>query len=165
VVKWPRFILLAVVVALGAWAWVVLHPTPEHLIRHKLEDLARAASFGPNQGSLAKLAGAQRVADFCATNVEVHIDVPGQQERSLAGREDVQQAALAARASVPALTVTFPDATVVVSADKQSAMADLTLQAQVAGEREMIVQEVKVTFQKIDGQWLIVKVETVRTLR
>jgi hypothetical protein len=164
-VKWPRFFLLAVVVALGAWAWVALHPGPERLIRRRLEGLAHAASFGPNQGYLAKLAGAQSVADFCATNIEVNINVPGSQEHRLAGREDIQQAALALRASVQAVTVTFPDVTVQVSADQQSAVADLTLQARVAGEQEMIVQEVKVTLQKIDGQWLMVKVETVRTLR
>ena len=163
--KWPRLIFLAFVVALGAWAWVALHPDPERLIRRRLEGLARAASFGPNQGSLAKLAGAERVAGFCATNIEVSIDVPGRQEHRLAGREDIQQAALALRASAQALTVTFPDVTVLVGADRQSAVADLTLQARVAGEHDMIVQEVKITLQKIDGQWLLVKVETVRTLR
>jgi hypothetical protein len=164
-VKWPRFFLLAVVAGLGVWAWVALHPDPERLIRRRLASLASAASFGPNQGSLAKLAGAERVADFCATNIEVTIDIPGRQEQRLAGREDIQQVALGLRASVPALTVTFPDVAVLVSADKQSAVADLTLQAQVAGEHDMIVEEAKVTLQKIDGQWLIVKVETVRTLK
>jgi hypothetical protein len=164
-VKWPRYFLLALVVALGVWAWVALHPDPEHLIRRQLENLARTASFGPNQGYLAKLAGAQKLADFCATNIEVTIDVPGHQEHRLAGREDIQQTALAVRASVSSLTVTFPDIAVQVSADQQSAVADLTLEAQVAGERDMIVQEMKVTLQKIGGQWLLVKVETVRTLR
>ena len=163
--KWLRFLLLAVVVALGVWAWMALHPDPERVIRRRLEGLARAASFEPNQGSLAKLVGAERVANFCSTNVDVNIDVPGHQEHRLAGREEIQQAALALRASARGLTVTFPDVTIQVSADKQSAVADLTLQAQVAGERDMIVQEVKVTLQKIDGQWLLVKLETVRTLR
>lgn len=163
--KWPRFFLLAVVAGLGFWAWIALHPDPEKVIRRRLKRLAQAASFGPNQGYLAKLAGAQSLADFCATNIEINIDVPGRQEHRLAGREDIQQAALAARASVPSLTVTFPDISVQVGADQQSAVADLTLEAQVAGERDMIVQEVKITLQKIDGQWLLVKVETVRTLR
>jgi len=164
-VKWPRLFLLAVVVALGAWAWIVLHPSPERRIRRQLEGVAHAASFGPNQGSLAKLAGAASAADFFATNVEVQIDVPGYQGHRLAGREEIQQAALASRASVRSLTVTFPDITVIVNADQESAVADLTLQARVAGEQEMIVQEMKVTLRKINGQWLIIKVETVRTLQ
>lgn len=163
-VKWLRLLLLVIVVALGAWAWVALHPSPERLIRRQLEGVARAASFGPGQGYLAKLAGAQRLADFFSTNIEVHIDVPGHQGHTLAGREEIQQAALASRASVQSLTVTFPDVTVIVDSDQESAVADLTLQARVAGEQEMIVQEMKVTLRKINGQWLIIKVETVRTL-
>ena len=82
----------------------------------------------------------------------------------MAGREEIQQAALAARASVTALIVTFPDVTVMVNADHESAAADLTLQAQVPGQPDMFVQEVKITLRKINGQWLIVKAETVRTL-
>lgn len=162
--KWSRLFLLAVVVVLGAWAWMALHPSPERRIRRQLEGIARAASFGPNQGNLAKLAGAQSLADFFSTNVEVHIDVPGHAGQRLVGREEIQQAALASRASVQSLTVTFPDITVIVNADQESAVADLTLQARVAGEQEMIVQEMKVTLRKINGQWLIIKVETVRTL-
>jgi hypothetical protein len=164
-VKWSRFFLIAIVVALGAWAWVALHPSPERLIRRRLESVAHAASFGPGQGFLSKVAGAQSLANSCATNIEVKIDVPGHQEHSLASREDIQQAALAMRASIRALTVTFPDIIVNVSADQQSAVADLTLEARVAGESDMIVQEVKVTLQKIDGKWLMTKVETVRTLK
>jgi hypothetical protein len=164
-VKGARLFLLAVVAALMAWAWVALHPSPERQIRRRLEKAAQAASFGPNKGFLSKVAGAERLADFCLTNIEVKIDVPGHPEHTLSGREDVHQAALAVRASVQALTVTFPDIAIIVSADKQSAVADLTLEAHAAGESDMIVQEVKVTLQKIDGQWLMAKVETVRTLK
>jgi hypothetical protein len=163
--KWPRLLLATVVVALGAWAWMALHPSPETLIRKLLDGVARAASFGPNQGYLAKLNGAQTLADFFSTNVEVNLDVPGRQEHRLAGREEIQQAALAARASVQSLAVNFPDVTIMVNADKESAVADATLQARVAGEQDMIVQEMKFTLRKINGSWLIVKVETVRTLK
>jgi len=151
-------------VALGAWAWMALHPSPERLIRRQLEGVARAASFGPDQGYLAKMAGAQRLPDFFSTNVEVQIDIPGHHGHRLAGREEIQQAALASRASVQSMTVTFPDVTVIVNADQESAVADLTLQARVSGEQETVVQEMKATLRKINDQWLIVKVETVRTL-
>ena len=162
--KWPRPLRLALVAALGVCAWVVFHPSPERLIRKQLKGVTKAVSFGPNEGSLAKLAGAQRLADFFSTNVEVQINVPGRQEHRLAGREEIQQAALAARSSMQSLSVTFPDITIIVNADQQSAVADLTLQARIAGEPDMIVQEMKFTLRKIAGEWLIVKVETVRTL-
>ena len=163
--KWSRLFLLAIAAALVGWAWVALHPSPERVIRRRLEKLALAASYGPNQGYLAKLSGAQSLADFCATNIDVNVDVPGRPELRLAGREDVQQAALALRASVQSVNVTFPDVTIVVGADKTSAVADLTVEARVAGERDMYVQEVKLALHKIEGQWLIMKAETVRTLR
>jgi hypothetical protein len=163
-VKWPRFFLFVVVAALGVWGWIVLHPSPERLIRKQLDGVARAVSFGPDQGNLARLASAERLGGFFSTNVEVQIDVPGRQEHRLAGRDEIQQAALGARASLHALRVIFPDVTVIISADEESAVADLTLEAQSEGEMDRIVQEMKVTLRKINGQWLIVKVETVRTL-
>jgi hypothetical protein len=81
------------------------------------------------------------------------------------GRAEIPQAAMAARASGNSLSVAFPDVTVIVNADQQSAVADVTLQVKISGEADAIVQEVKATLQKINGQWLILKVETVRTLQ
>jgi len=163
--KWPRLLLLAVVVGLMAWAWVAMHPSPEKLIRKQLDGVARAASFGPNQGALAKLAGAESLEDFFSTNVEIKIDVPGHQEHRLMTRSEIPQVAMGVRASVRSLSVAFPDVTVTINADQESAIADATLQVKVADEPDMIVQEVKVTLRKSKGQWLIVKVETVRTLQ
>jgi hypothetical protein len=163
-VKWPQIIFVVVVLALADWAWIALHPSPERVIRRQLDGIAKAASFGPNQGALAKLRGADKLTEFFSTNVEVSIDVPGQSAHHLMGREEIQQAAIAARGSVQSLSVTFPDVSIVVNSDKESAVADLTLQARVAGEQDMIVQEMKMTFRNIDGDWLVAKVETVRTL-
>ena len=163
--KWPRLLLLAVVAGLLAWAWVAMHPSPEKLIRKQLDGVARAASFRANQGALAKLAGAESLEDFFSTNVEIKIDVPGHQEHRLMGRSEIPQVAMGVRSSVRSLSVTFPDVTVLVNADQQSAIADATLQVKIGGESDMIVQEVKVTLRRTNGQWLIVKVETVRTLQ
>lgn len=162
--KASRLLLFTVLAALAGWAWTILHPSPERAIRKQLEGVARAVSFGPEQGSLARLAGAERLAGFFSTNVDIEIDVPERQEHRMAGREEVQQAALAARGALRALRVSFPDVTVVVNADQQSAVADLTLQALAEGQMDRIFQEMKVTLRKINGEWLIVKVETVRTL-
>jgi hypothetical protein len=41
----------------------------------------------------------------------------------------------------------------------------VTLRAQVHGERDYIIQEVKIDFVKTEGDWLITRAETVRTLR
>ena len=159
-----RFILLAALVALGVWLWFVLFPSPEKIIRQRLTELARTASFSSGEGDLARLAAAQKLAGFFATNVEVDINVPGRVQHPFVGRDEIKQAALGARSTLRGLKVTFPDISVMVAPGKQSAVADLTVEVNIAGERDSIVQEMKFTFRKTDDGWLITRVETVRTL-
>lgn len=163
--KWPRLLLIATAWAIAGLAWLALHPTPERQIRKQLETAVRSASFGPNQGMLAKVAGASRLADCFTTNVEINIDVPGRQEHRLASRVEIQQAAMALRASVQSVSVALPDITIVVNPDKESATADVTLEVRIAGESDMNVQEARITLRKINGDWLITKAETVKTLQ
>jgi hypothetical protein len=163
--KGPRLVLPAVVAALLAWAWVALHPSPEKLIQRQLNGLAHTASFGSNQGALAKLAQAESLANYFSTNVEIKIDVPGHQEHRMMTRSEIPQLAMGVRASVRSLGVAFPDVTVIVNASQESAVADATLQVKVAGEPDVIVQEVNISLRRIAGQWLIDKVETVRSLQ
>jgi hypothetical protein len=159
-----RVVFLAAFIALGVWLWFVLFPSPEEVIRKQLVKLAHDVSFSPDESNLAKLAGAQSLAGFFSTNVEVNINVPEHEQHALVGRDEITQAVLASRSSVNGLTVKFPDVNVTVAPDKQSATADVTFEATVSGERDAIVQEIKITFEKSEGKWLIKKVETVRTL-
>ncbi|MDE3068398.1 MAG: hypothetical protein KGJ60_12730 [Verrucomicrobiota bacterium] len=159
-----RLVLAAALVALGLWLWSALFPSPEKIIRKRLAELARDVSFSAGEGNLARLAGAEQVAGFFSTNVEVRLDVPGRVRHRFVGREQITQAALASRSETSELIVKFPDVNVSVAPDKQSATVDLTVEADVSGRRNAIVQEMKFTFQKIQGRWLITRVETVRTL-
>ncbi len=159
-----KIFVLAALVALGVWLWMVFFPSPEKVIRHRLSKLAEQVSFSPDEGSLARIAGAQGVGGFFSTNVEVNINVPGHEQFSLISREEITQATLASRMKVNGLVVKFPDVIVTVMPDKLNATANITLEATLAGDADTIVQELKVTLQKIDGQWLITHVETVRTL-
>ena len=163
--KRTRLFLLAVVLALASWAWLALHPSPEKLIRKQLDGVARATSFGASQGALAKVIAAEGLEDFFSTNVKINIDVPGHREHRLMARSEIPQLAMAVRSSVRSLSVAFPDVTVTINADQVSATADATLQVKIGGESDMIVQEVKITLRKTKSQWLIFKVETVRTLQ
>jgi hypothetical protein len=159
-----RFILLAALVALGVWLWFVLFPGPEKVVRQRLTELAKMASFSSGESSLAQLGAAQHLADFFSTNVEVDINVPGRVQHQLMGREEIRQAAFGARSALSGMKVQFPDINITVAPDKQSAVADLTIEVSIAGEHDSIVQEMKFTLQKISGQWLIIRVETIRTL-
>lgn len=159
-----RILLLVILAALGVWLWTILFPSPEKIVRRQLAKLAGDVSFSQNENNLVKIADAQSVADFFSSNVVVDINVPGHEEQTIAGRDQITQAALLSRQQAASLEVKFPDVNVTVAADKQSATADVTVQATVSGEANAVIQEVKFTFEKIGGQWLISKVETVRTL-
>jgi len=159
-----RVLLLAALVALGVWLWTILSPSPEKIIRRQLDGVAKHASFTADEGNLARLASAQGLADYFATNVEVNINTRDSDRQEFVGRAQITQAALAARSEVGSLSVKFLDVDVAVAQDKQSATADVTVDANVSGQPDAIVQEVKITLQKISGQWLITRVETIRIL-
>ena len=158
-----RFLLLAVLLALGLWLWTLLFPAPEKVIRQRLTRLAGAVSFSHGEGQVTRLAGASNLAGYFSTNVDVDIDIPGHIHHSFIGREEITQAALAARSAYGSLTVKFPDIRVTVAPDRQSAVANLTVEASISGEPDPIVQEMKFTLQKADGEWLITRIETVHT--
>jgi hypothetical protein len=159
-----NLLLAAGVIALGVWLWFFLFPRPEQIIRARIAKLAGDASFTSEQSPLAIAYAAQKLGGYFSTNVEVKLDMPGKFNNSFTGRDEIVQAAVVARPSVMGLKVEFPDVNVTVAPDKNSAVADVTLKATVYGEHDTIVQELKFTFEKTDGQWLIKKVETVHTL-
>lgn len=160
-----RLLAFAAVLALGVWLWTVLFPSPEKVIRTRLRDVARAASFAPKEGLLARVANAQKLAGYFAPQIEVNIDLPGHEQHELGGRDEIAQAALVARRNVRALQVDFLDAHVTLAPDQQSAVVNLTVKAKIPDEKDYLVWEMKFTLKKIDGEWLINRVETVRTLQ
>jgi hypothetical protein len=73
---------------------------------------------------------------------------------------------MAARSSgVGEVKVSLEDINVSLAPDGQSATADLTLRAKLSTQRDPAFQELKVTFKKVDRNWLISGVETVKPLK
>jgi len=162
--KWLfRIILTGVLAALGFWGWRVFFPSPEELIRKRLGELAKAASFTSNEGLLAKAFNASRLGEFFTPDVQVTVNVPGSQ-RTLNGRDELLQAALGARSEVGSLSIQFPDIKVVVAPDQDTAVVNLTARGKVAGQRDSYLQELRLRMTKIKREWLINQIETVRTL-
>lgn len=159
-----RLVLLAVAAALGIWLWTVLFPSPQKIIRQRLEAVARRVSFTTDENKLASLTDAQGLAAYFATNAEINVEVPGRDQFILSGRNEITQAALTARSMISSLSVRFLDISVTVAPNRRSATVDLTVDANISDQRDAVVQETKITFRKIDGEWLITRVETVRTL-
>jgi hypothetical protein len=159
-----RLVLLIALVAAGVWFWTILFPRPEKVIRERLGALARTVSSSPNESDLARLAAAQSVAGFFATNVDLNLDLPGIGERPSVDREEIARAAYVGRSRPGGLKVTFPDIIVKLDPDKLSAVADVTVAVKIPGERDPVLQEMKFTLRKLDGRWLVTRVETVRVL-
>ena len=159
-----RIVLLAALAALGVWLWMVLFPSPEKVLRKRLTELASTVSSSAGESDLTRLAAARSVAGFFAATVELNVDIPELGQHNSLDREELTQLALLARSRAVGLHVKFPDINITVAPDKQSAVADLTVEANISGEHDSIVREMKFTLRKTDGQWLITRVETVRTL-
>jgi hypothetical protein len=165
-IKWmTRLVLLAVVAGLGYWLWTVFFPSNETVIRQRLHALAQAASFKANEAPLAKLSKTQELGAFVLPDVTITIDIPGREVMTINGKEQLLEVAGGARFVVQGLSVEFLDINIAVAPDKQSASAELTVKAQIAGEKDLVVQELKFAFRKTEGAWLIQNVETLRTLK
>src|SRR5580693_4362660 len=119
-----RFILLAGLALLGLWAWSVFFPNPETVIHRRLVKLAQLAAFSGNEGHLTTVANVERLGTFFAEDIKVNIDVPGIETETFVRREELQQAALAARSSgVSVSKLKFQDINITVGPDGQSATA------------------------------------------
>jgi hypothetical protein len=150
--------------ALAFWLWTVFFPSPERVIRKQLAGLAADISFSQGQNNLVQLAHVQSVAGFFASNVVMNITIPGHDLQETMGHDEMTQAVMLSRQKATDIDLKFPDINITVAPDKTSATADVTLDATISGERNAVLQEVKFTFQKTDGQWLINRVETVQVV-
>jgi hypothetical protein len=149
---------------LGVWLWTILYPSPQKIIRQHLEAVARCVSFAPGEGTLVRLAGAEGLAGYFATNAEISIEVPGHDRLVITGRNEITQATLTARSAFGSLQVKFLDISVKLAPNRESATIDLTVDANISDQKDVMVQETKIFMHKIDGDWLIIRVEIVRTL-
>ena len=163
--RWAvRLILAAVVVAVGIWAWKAFFPGPEKAIQKNLAQFAKAVSFSSNEGNLTRVADSQKAVSLCTTNVEISVDATGYPPQSLSGGAELFQALMLARSRLGSLEVVFLDLSISLAPNKESAVVGLTARGRSAAERDMQVMELKFTMRKVGNQWLIRKIETVKTL-
>jgi len=152
------------ILVLAGWLWTVIFPPPERVIRKRLAELSKSVSIGGKESPLAAVANASRMADFFTTDIEIRLDWPGASAQVINGREELFQIAKGVRSMIGGLDVQFLDINLTVAPDKKSAEANLTLRAKVAGDRDQIVQEMKLLLNKLEGNWRIQRLETVKTL-
>ncbi len=158
-----RLILIAILGVLGWWLWTVYFPSEEKIIKKRLNDLADAASFTGRESLLTKGLKIQKIGTFFGDQVEVSINIPKSEMHTMSSRNDIIVAAEAALAAYGSVTLELLDPVVTLSPDKESAGVNATVRVKMPSEQDM-VQELKFTFRKIKKEWLILRIETVRTL-
>lgn len=159
-----RIVFLAAACGLGFWLWTVFFPSPEKIVLKKIASLATIATVNANDSNLARAGKAVRLAGFFATNAEIVVNIPDLANRTVSGREQIKESAMAGLTQITSLNVQFFDTTARVGPDKQTAEVSCTVRVRAGNDKDYGVQELHFQFRKIDGEWLIIRVETVQTL-
>ena len=158
-----RTIIVGILATLGAF-WITLHPSPEKVIRARLNKLARTASIERGQGMIPKALSAEEMADYFTSNVVVSVQLDGHGTHNLNGKDEVREAILAVKQQLAEMKVEFLDINVHIGPVNEMAVANLTCKATVPGESDFVAQEFNFMLRKTEGKWMIYRVETVKTL-
>jgi len=159
-----RLVLLAAMAALGFWLWTVLFPGPEKVIRGKMSTLATTATFGSADSNLNRAAKAANLVGYFSEDAQISLDVSGYGTISISGRDEIRERSYGGFAALPALKVEFLDVTVRLGADQQTADVTCTARVYVGNSKDYGVQEMHFQFKRVEKNWLISRVETVKTL-
>jgi hypothetical protein len=165
--KWVwRSLLLGLVIAGSVWLWLTLYPSPEKVIRDRLGQLARQATFTPGESDLVQLGKISGLTGFFTDEVEVKLNFRDRAQHGSLTHEMIQAGAATARQQFPhGFKIEFLDPVVVLSAARDQATVELTMKATVPGDKNLDVQEMKFALRKKDDRWLIYAAETVKTLK
>lgn len=155
---------LAVLAGAGFWLWTVLFPSPEKVVLKKVRSLAATASVNSNDGAFTRAAKVSNLIGFFSPEAEINYDISGVGTGSLTGRDEIRETAAGGYTHISNLNVQFTDATAHVAADKQNAEVSCTARVSTGDSRDFGVQELRFQFQKLDRDWLITRVDTVKTL-
>ena len=159
-----RIVVLAVVGVFLAWLWTVFFPSPEKVILRKISSLAATATFSADDSNLTRVGKANALVGLIAPDAQIIFVVSGRNGHTFSGRDEIREAALAGFTSLPTLNVEFLDVTVRLGADKQTADVSCTAKVNAGDRKDYGVQEMRFQFKKVDGDWLVIRAETVQTL-
>ena len=160
-----RVILIVVLAGLGFWLYTILFPNPEKVVLKRISSLASTATVGSAEGAITRAAKVSSLIGYFSTDVEVHVEGPEVGKRTISGRDEIRELAAAVMANVSSLKVQFDDATAHVTQDKQSADVSCTARISAKDSKDFGIQELRFQLKKIDGDWLITKIESVKTLQ
>lgn len=160
-----RIVGLLILLGLGWVGWQHLFPNEERRVRRTLDGLAEAVSIPASESIVGTGLAVDRLLGYVTPDIEAEVDVPGEGRHTFSGREEIRDAALAARRSLSDLKVQFLDVDVALAGDRQTATVELTVKATQPGAKEFLVQEMKLQLRKEDRQWRVSRAQTVKPLK
>jgi hypothetical protein len=160
-----RVALLILGVVAAVWLWTVVFPSPEKIVLRRIAGLAATATISPGEGAIMRAGKTSSFIGYFSTDAEISYDLGSYGTRTISGRDEIRELAAGAFTTVGSLNVQFVDATARVAADKQSAEATCTARVTTGDNKDFDVQELKFQLKRIDGDWLITRAETVKTLQ
>jgi hypothetical protein len=167
-VKRRLSLLLLALIALGtaAFLWFRIDPRAREIrhIQERLQALAKDVSFQGQESLLQRLSYAQGVVKYFADPAEFDVVVNNQELLGIRTRAQLEEMAAAARAAVSGLKVEFLDIHVELETPPTDATAHLTARIQAAGDQDYTVQELRLRLVKDAGDWLVRRVEPLRTM-
>jgi len=160
-----RVTLLAILGGLGCWLWTIFFPNPEKIVLGRVSSLAATATISAGDGAITRATKVSNFIGYFSPDAVISYDVPGFGARSLSGLDEIRETAAGGFAGVSSLKVQFQDATARVSPDKQGAEVNCTVRVSTGDSKDFGIQELRLQFKKIGGDWLITRAETVKTLQ
>jgi hypothetical protein len=155
---------LAILAGVGFWLWTVFFPSPEQAVLKRIAALSATATMGANEGAIVRASKVSSLIGFFSTDAEINYDIPGVGAGSWSGRDEIRESAAGGFSRAAALSVQFMDVIVRVGADRQSAEVSCTARVNTGDSKDLGIQELRFQFKKFDRDWLITRVETVKTL-
>jgi hypothetical protein len=152
------FAVLAALIGYGAWAaW----PTEEKRIRKAILGMADDATFTGREGNFAKLAKVESLSGRFAVDADIRVEQVVNIDAGLHGRESIRQVLTAGLPLIGSMSVEVHDLQVEVG-DEPTAKAKLTASAKAGGGKgDLSAQEFELDLTKVEGKWLIRRLEAV----
>jgi hypothetical protein len=158
-------VFILVFVGAGVWLYRQMFPPAEERIRGVLREAAGTASFGSDSGNLARLAAIHRLGAYFTPDAEIVVDMPGAASHRVMGRDEVRQIAAGMRSAVQGLEVRLMEMDVRMEPGGRGARVHVVVSVRVDGAEEVWISEFKLLVVDVEGDWLIRRVDPVKSLQ
>ena len=149
----------------SGWWWGVCCAVRGGVLRVWVLRGGGLAPFRANGAACTRLGSAKELAGLFTPEAQAVVNIRGYHDQVIKGRDQFFETAMAARSTGPGATVEFLDPVIQFPGSHEGAVVELTMKAQINGEPDLIVQELRLTMKRQSGEWLIDRIETVKSLR